>query len=114
MSLNKKQVRFTATLGRFLVWCADNGFEVIGAELYRTPEQAEIYARQGKGIKKSVHRKKLAIDLFRLKDGTITWDTEDYRTMGEKWKTMDPDARWGGDMRRRDAVHFSFIHNGVF
>jgi hypothetical protein len=112
MSLNKKQVRFTKTLGKFLVWCADNGFQVIAAELFRTPEQAAIYAKQGKGIKNSVHTKKLAVDLFLLKDGKITWNTEDYRPLGEKWISMDTDARWGGVFKNRDAVHFSFTHGG--
>ncbi len=113
MGLNTKQAEFTYTMAKFLVWCHDNGFVVIGAELYRTPEQAEIYAKAGKGIKNSVHTKKLALDIFRLKDGTITWDKEDYREMGEKWKSMDERARWGGDFKKRDAVHFSFEHNGV-
>jgi hypothetical protein len=26
---------------------------------------------------------------------------------------MDPDARWGGDFRNRDCVHFSFEHGGT-
>lgn len=113
MSLNEKQVEFTRTLGKFLVWCDRRGYEVIGAELFRTREQAELYAAQGKGIKNSVHTKKLAIDLFRYKDGKVTWAHEDYRPLGEKWETMHPLARWGGRFQRRDAVHFSFEHNGV-
>ena len=113
MSLNTKQADFTRAVGKFLVWCDQAGIDVILAEAYRTREQAEIYAAQGKGIKNSVHTKKLAVDLFRYLDGTITWNTEDYRKMGEKWKKLHPMARWGGDFRRRDAVHFSFEHNGV-
>lgn len=113
MGLNTKQARFTFKIASLIVWAREQGYELIGAELFRTPEQAEIYAKKGKGIKNSVHRKKLALDLFLLKDGKITWDTDDYRPIGEKWKTMDPDSRWGGDFKRRDGVHFSFIHNGV-
>ena len=113
MGLNVKQARFTYTMAKFLVWCHENGFIVFGAELFRTPEQAELYAERGIGIKNSVHTKKLALDIFRLKDGVLTWEKEDYRAMGTKWKMMDADARWGGDFRRRDAVHFSFEHNGV-
>jgi hypothetical protein len=51
--------------------------------------------------------------MFRLLDGTVTWDIEEYRAAGEKWKTMHPLARWGGDFKRKDAVHFSFEHEGV-
>ena len=114
MSMNKKQARFTHKIAQLIVWANERVFDLIGAELFRTAEQAAIYAKQGKGIKNSVHRKKLALDMFLMIDGKITWKPEDYRIIGEKWKTMDPDARWGGDMKRRDAVHFSFIHNGVF
>lgn len=113
MSLNTKQAAFTYKIASLIVWANDQGYDLIGAELFRTPEQAALYAKQGKGIKNSVHRKKLALDMFLLKDGKISWDPEDYRPIGEKWKTMHDDARWGGDFPGRDAVHFSFEHNGV-
>lgn len=113
MTLNEKQVEFTATLGKFLVWCAKQGYLVILAEVFRTREQAEIYAKAKKGIKNSVHTKKLAADMFRYLNGTVTWKHEDYAAMGKKWKSMHPLARWGGDFKGRDAVHFSFEHKGV-
>jgi hypothetical protein len=113
MSLNRKQADFTACIGKFIVWAFDHGYQLIGAEWFRTPEQAELYAKQGKGIKNSVHRKKLAVDFFLYKDGNISWNKEDYRPLGDKWKSMDSRARWGGDFKNRDAVHFSFEHNGV-
>ena len=114
MSLNSKQARFTYKIAKLIVLCKeDYDIDLIGAELYRTKEQAEIYAASGKGILSSVHRKKLALDMFIYKDGTISWDNEDYRIVGELWKNMDADARWGGDFKGRDSVHFSFEHNGV-
>jgi len=113
MTLNEKQVEFTATLGKFLVWCARNGYDVILAEVQRTPEQAAIYAAQGKGIKNSIHTKKLGADMFRYLNGTVTWNNADYAKMGAKWKTMHELARWGGDFKGRDSVHFSFEHKGV-
>ena len=113
MTLNEKQVLFTATLGKFLAWCSLRGYEVILAKVFRTNEQAAIYAKAGKGIKNSVHTKKLAGDIFLMKNGTITWDADDYAPLGKKWKSMNELARWGGDFKGRDAVHFSFEHNGV-
>ena len=114
MGINQKQATFCYTICLFVVRCKEElGIEFAGAEFFRTPEMAELYAKQGKGIKNSNHRLKLAWDLFRVKNGKVTWDTEDYREAGELWKTMHPLARWGGDFRRRDAVHFSFEHNGV-
>lgn len=113
MTLNDKQVEFSRTMAYFQVWCFENGYEFIEAESFRPVWVAEEYARRGLGIKGSVHTKKLARDLFRVKHGKISWDVEDYRDMGEKWKRMHPLARWGGDFKNRDAVHFSFEHQGV-
>lgn len=113
MTLNEKQVLFTATLGQFLVWCTRKGHQVILAEVFRTPEQARIYHEQGKGILNSVHTKKLAADMFLYKGGTVSWNREDYAPLGAQWKSMHELARWGGDFANRDAVHFSFEHGGV-
>ena len=115
MGLNAKQVEFTQTMAEFQVWCFANGYQIIEAESFRPPWVAEEYARQGKGIKNSVHTKKLARDLFLVVDGRVTWDTAAYAPLGAEWKRRHPLARWGGDMvKRRDAVHFSFEHNGVW
>lgn len=115
MSLNAKQAKFTYKIAKLIIVLAeDYDIQMIGSELFRTPEQAEIYAKKGVGIKNSVHRKKLALDMYLYKDGKIQWDGDEYRIAGNIWKNMDPDARWGGDMKRRDVYHFSFIHNGVY
>lgn len=134
MTTNEKQVEFMRTLAAFLMWCFQNEILVIGGELFRSPEQAAINALPNKstirakvfkllglvlkrnrkvGIKGSVHRHKCAIDLFRYLGGTVTWRAEDYQSMGDKWKSMHPLARWGGDFRNRDVFHFSFEHRGV-
>ena len=112
-SLNEKQVDFTACVGKLLVYASIIGHDVILAEAYRTPEQAAIYAEQGKGIKNSVHTKKLAVDLFRYVNGKISWDPYDYELLATHWKSLHPLARWGGDFKNRDCVHFSFEHNGI-
>jgi len=115
VTINEKQAQFALHIARLICWAFDRGIPVIGAEWYRTPEQAEIYARQGKGIKNSNHCKKLALDLFCVDPeiGGVTWEYAPYRALGEQWKKMHPLARWGGDFKGRDAVHFSFEHNGV-
>lgn len=133
-SLNLKQVEFTRTMAHFEVWCFRNDIEIIGAELFRSPEQAALNAlptgspirqkvfdllgvplhnNRKSGIARSVHRLKLGKDLFRVINGKVSWDIDDYMEMGEKWKTMHPLACWGHDFAGRDAVHFSFEHNGV-
>ena len=114
MSLNEKQARFTYKIAKLIV-CVDEelSFRIIAGELFRTKEQATWYAEQGKGIKKSLHCLKLALDLVIYKNGTISWDYKDYEAVANIWKKMDPDARWGGDFRNRDEFHFSFEHGGI-
>lgn len=113
--LNRKQAEFTLHIARLLVWANENGIPCSGAEWFRTPEQAEIYAKAGKGIKNSNHCKRLALDIFCLDEsGSVTWEMPQYEKLGAKWKSMHPLARWGGDIPKlRDAVHFSFEHMGV-
>ena len=113
MTLGAKQELFSKCLGRLLIWIYRQGWACRMGECYRTKEQAEIYAAQGKGIINSAHRKKLAVDLFLSIDGQVTWDNEDYEAAGEYWKSLDPLARHGGDFAGRDSVHFSFEHGGV-
>ena len=111
MSLTAKQSEFTANISRFIAWCHDEGYPVILAEAFRPPEMAKLYEEQGKGISNSNHCNKLAVDLFRYKDGTVTWDPYEYEKIGLQWESTHPLARWGG--RFNDYVHFSFEHNGV-
>lgn len=115
MSLNAKQARFFSTFCQLQRWAEEvHGIQLIGKELYRTKEQAEIHAANGVGIKNSVHRLSLAIDVYVFVDGKLKMDGDEYRILGERWEKLDPDARWGGRFRRRDVYHFSFIHNGVY
>ena len=74
---------------------------------------AEIYAKQGKGVRDSMHLISLAIDLFLFKDGDYLTKTEQYKEAGELWEsysTKDYDCVWGG--RFNDGNHFSFRHEG--
>lgn len=100
-------------LARLIIWINKQGWHVRIGEVHRTREQAALYAKRGKGIKNSVHCLKLAADLFLNTGQGVTWDVEAYAALGKQWKQLHRCARWGGDFKNRDAVHFSFIHNGV-
>ena len=113
MSLNAKQVEFTRDVGKLLNYASLSSQPVILAEAYRTAYQAAEYARTGKGIKNSAHCKKLAVDLFRVREGTVSWRRSDYAALGTYWRNLHPENRWGGDFKSRDCVHFSRLHNGV-
>jgi hypothetical protein len=109
----QKQFLFAALLPELINHALALGFTVSLKELLRTDEQAELYAAQGKGIKNSLHRKSLAIDLVLFRREKPCWDTESYRELGEFWSALHPLCCWGGDFKRRDAFHFSVTHGGV-
>jgi len=111
--LHIKQVLFVKIFAQFVLWCYDNGYELTDGEAYRTPEQAALNAQSGKGISNTIHTKRLARDINLFIAGVYQLDSEAYRPLGDKWKTMHELARWGGDFSRPDGNHFSFEHEGV-
>jgi len=113
MALVEKQIEFLRCVARLILWGQKYGYDFTLGEGFRTAEQAEIYAARGVGIKNSNHRRRLAIDLNLFIQGEYIRDAGPYEPAGRYWKTLHPLARWGGDFKSRDAVHFSFEHNGV-
>jgi hypothetical protein len=109
-TLGQKQRAFSKCIAKLILEAERLGYGVTFGEAWRTPEMAAIYAARGDGIKDSVHTIRLAVD-FNLFLGTV-WlkNTEDHAKLGAYWKTLDPDARWGGDWG--DGNHYSFEHNG--
>ena len=107
MVLSEKQFIFAKNVGKLIDYIFQEGYFCTLGEVYRTPEQAEIYAKQGKGIKNSLHCKKLAIDinLFSPEKQYLT-DLQDYEKLGFYWETLHKNNRWGG--RFHDANHFEF------
>lgn len=114
MTLGDKQRLFMQLLGSFLVWIYEQpGLAVAGCELERSKAQATVNAASGAGIANSLHLVRLAIDLALFIEGVYQTETEAYKTLGEKWKSLHPDCRWGGDFKTRpDGNHFSLTHEG--
>ncbi|AXK61203.1 hypothetical protein C0J27_04205 [Candidatus Chromulinivorax destructor] len=76
-------------------------------ETMRTKEQAELYAQQGKGIKNSLHCKRLAIDINLFNpQGEFLSKSEDHTLFGEYWESLSPFNRWGGRFIRVDGNHY--------
>lgn len=112
--LSDKRCRFSVAISDLVLWVNHKpGYSCAFDEVKRTKEQAIANAKSGKGIANSVHLVGLAADLVLYKNGIYQTGTEAYKFMGDRWKAMGPDHRWGGDFSKPDGNHFSIEHNGV-
>jgi hypothetical protein len=103
MTLREERVAFTHALAQLIVWAGESGIEVaLGPD----------------GLKHkvgSLHFSGLAVDLNAYRDGVYLTSCEDYRKLGDHWKTLHELARWGGDFKNEssgDGNHFSFEFQG--
>lgn len=108
MTLGQKQRKFTRMVADLIVWAYDQGYELTLGEAWRTPEQAALNAKSGKGIVNSLHGDRLALDLNLFKNGVFLTTTEDHRQLGEFWESIG--GTWGG--RFNDGNHYSLEHEG--
>lgn len=113
MNLGQKQKLFALNAAKLIIWANDRGWGITLGEAHRPPEQAALNAKTGAGISNSLHCKRLAIDLNLFLGDRWFTKSEDYRALGEYWKTLDPLNCWGGDFAKPDGNHFSMSHEGV-
>jgi len=107
-ALLTEQWVMTRMLAELLDRAHEMGYEVTLGEAFRSKEEAERLAAAGKGIKDSLHCRRLAIDLNLFKGGLYLTRTEDYRPLGEFWESRG--GTWGG--RFKDGNHFSIEYGG--
>lgn len=107
MKLLMEQTIFAQNVGKLIDFIYSNDHSCTLGDAYRTPEQAALYAKQGKGIVNSLHCKRLAIDLniFNSAQEYLT-QSDDYRTFGEYWESLHHQNRWGGKFTKADGNHF--------
>jgi len=108
------QSKFFFNLCRLGLWLEAQGYEVSEGEGWRTPEQAALNAKTGKGIKASLHIDRMAHDLIIRKNG-VEVGPDDYKRAGAAWKALDGLNRWGGDFTGTtagDFQHFSQEYGG--
>lgn len=113
MTLRQKQSVFARLVAGLIMRIDSEGYEVTFGETYRTPEQAALNAKAGKGIAASLHTQRLAIDLNLFKDGKYLSASESHRRFGDWWEalsTREYTCCWGG--RFGDGNHYSISHGG--
>ena len=108
MSLSQEQAAFLLDVCKLIQYATEQGWVVTGGELYRTPEQQEIYLKTGRSkTMASNHLKRCAIDLNFFKAGQLTWDKKLLAPLGQYWESLNPKNRWGGNFKSLiDVPHF--------
>lgn len=110
MTLREKQSLFVVLVARLIQHATSLDFELTFGDTYRSPEEAARLAKLGKGIAKSLHTQRLAIDLNLFKDGRYLSSSEAHRPLGEWWEQQHALCAWGG--RFGDGNHYSVAHGG--
>ena len=114
MKLSEKRILFSKLISQLVLWASKNKYDLTFDQVKRTQAEASANAAKGTGISNSLHLIGLAADLNLYIKGTYQETTEAHKPLGEKWKSMHPLARWGGDFKSRpDGNHYSLEHNGV-
>ena len=107
MKLWQEQAKFCADAAQLITYINSQGMFCTFGDAFRSKEQAEIDARNGVGIKDSLHCERLALDLNLFNAvGTYMVDDRFWKPFGEYWEKMDPQNRWGGNFERKDGNHF--------
>jgi hypothetical protein len=107
VKLSERQQQFAHDLGKLLVW------------IYADPAQrpwrvsmGDVWAHDGHMLG-SCHYVRLAADLNLFVDGTyITGAHPAWYAIGDYWKSLSPDNRWGGDFQSGDYNHVSVEWQG--
>lgn len=112
MILSEKQAVFTLMIAQLINWAGNHNYRLTFGEAWRTPEQAALNAKNGKGITNSLHTQRLAVDFNLFINGQYQTKTEAYKPLGEYWESIG--GSWGGRFKSNpDGNHFSLEHNGV-
>lgn len=108
MSLSREQAAFLLDVCKLINYATEQGWMITGGELYRTPEQQEIYLKTGRSkTMASNHLKRCAVDLNFFKDGQLIWDKAQIAPLGAYWESLNEKNRWGGNFKSLvDVPHF--------
>jgi hypothetical protein len=93
----QEQAEFARDVAKLIAYIHSQGYSCTFGEAWRSHEQAEIYAREGKGIVQSLHCDRLALDLnLYSPDGVYLRAKKDYEPFGKYWQSLHKKNRWGG------------------
>jgi hypothetical protein len=110
VTLLQQQILFSHLTIQLYQKIEELGYQWTYGETWRDPRIATLDAGDGKGIIRSLHIVRLAIDINLFKGGTYLATTLDHAPFGVYWKTLHPLCRWGGDFG--DGNHYSLEWEG--
>lgn len=108
MSLVREQAAFLLDVCKLIEYATAQGFVVTGGELWRTPEQQQVYVKTGRSkTMASNHLRRLAIDLNFFRNEVLIYDLKALQPIGQAWEMMHSKNRWGGNFKSfKDVPHF--------
>lgn len=109
MSNVTEQAAFLLDLAKLIEYATAQSFVVTAGELYRTPEQQQIYVKTGRSrTMNSLHLQRRAVDLNFFKNGKLVYDKAVLAPLGLFWESLHPLNSWGGNgVKLVDTPHFS-------
>jgi hypothetical protein len=109
MSNISEQAAFLLDLTKLIHKATELGFVVTAGELFRTPEQQQIYVKTGRSkTMNSLHLQRRAVDLNFFVNGKLTYDKATLAPLGAFWESLHPLNSWGGNgVKLVDTPHFS-------
>lgn len=109
MSMISDQAAFLLDVCRLIEYATQQGFTVTAGEMYRTPEQQQIYVKTGRSrTMNSLHLQRQAVDLNFFRDDKLVMDRISLSALGLFWESLHPLNSWGGNgVKLVDTPHFS-------
>lgn len=102
MKLSEKQGIFAHNFGKLLLFVYTlPGYYVTIGDVWSKPEYKAH-------CKDSKHYDKLGGDLNLFINGEYKIDSEAHRPLGNYWKSLNKDNRWGGDFTVKDGNHYEY------
>lgn len=109
MSAVTEQAAFLLDMCKLVQHATTLGFTLTAGELFRTPEQQQIYVKTGRSqTMNSLHLQRMAVDFNIFKDGQLCYDRATLAPLGAYWESLHPLNSWGGNGKKLvDTPHFS-------
>ena len=104
LTLGATQKEFARDIGLLIVWAYSNGYELTFGDAWGDSED-------GRHMSNSNHYRRLAVDLNLFIDGVYQSTSEAHRPLGDYFKSLNEENRWGGDFD--DGNHYSRNWQGI-